>query len=110
MICLNPVTDVVDSVKRGLVAVITPLEQLLGSDEFKEILTTDATTEDGENKVAEYFKIENAWERLLEKWQQDNQNISGFKRYCELLFLVKSKSKHDQVWFSFFEGSWSCVF
>ncbi len=104
MICLNPVTDVVDSVKRGLVAVITPLEQLLGSDEFKEILTTDATTEDGENKVAEYFKIENAWEHLLGKWQQDNQNITGFKRYYELLFLVKSKSKHDRVWFSFFEG------
>jgi hypothetical protein len=67
MICLNPVTDVVDSVKRGLVAVITPLEQLLGSDKFKEIQTADATTEDGENKVAEYFKIENAWECLLEK-------------------------------------------
>ena len=95
MIRLNPVTDVVDSVKRGLVAVITPLEQLLGSDKSKEILTTDATMEDGENKVAEYFKIENAWERLLEKWQQDNQNITGFKRYYELLFLVKSKSKHD---------------
>jgi hypothetical protein len=104
MICLNPVTDVVDSVKRGMVAVITLLEQLLGSDEFKEILTNDDTTEDGENKVAEYFQIENAWERLLKKRQQDNQDITGFKRYYELLFLVKSKSKHDQVWFSFFEG------
>ncbi len=46
MIRLNPVTDVVDSVMRGLVATITPLEQLLGSNEFKEILTTNATTED----------------------------------------------------------------
>ena len=79
MIRLNPVTDVVDSVKRGLVAVITPLEQLLGSVEFKEILTTNATMEDRENKVAEYFKIENAWERLLDKWHQDNQKYSGFK-------------------------------
>jgi hypothetical protein len=104
MIRLNPVTDVVDSVSRGLVAVITPLEQLLGSNEFKEILTTDATTEDRENKVAEYFKIENAWERLLEKWQQDNQNITGFKQYYEFLFFVESKSKHDRVWFSFFKG------
>ncbi len=76
---LNPVTDVVDSVKRGLVAIITPLEQLLQSVEFKEILTTDATTENGENKVAKYFKIENAWECLLEKRHQDNQNITGFK-------------------------------
>jgi hypothetical protein len=54
MICLNPVTDVVYSVKRGLVSVITPFEQLLGSDKFKEILTTNATTEDGE-KISGIF-------------------------------------------------------
>jgi hypothetical protein len=79
MIRLNPVTDVVDSVKRGLVAMITDIERELASDDFKEILTTDATTEHGENKVAEYFQVENAWELLLEKWQQDNQNLTGFK-------------------------------
>ena len=104
MIRLNPVTDVVDSVKRGLVAMITDTERELASDDFKEILTTDATTEHGENKVAEYFQVENAWELLLEKWQQDNQNLTGFRRYYELLFLVKSRSKCDRVWFSFFEG------
>ena len=104
MIRLNPVTEVNDSVKRGLVAITTPLEQMLGSDNFKEILLTDATTEEGENKVAEFFKVETAWELLLEKWQNNNQNLTGFKRYYELLFLVKSKSKNDRVWFSFFEG------
>ena len=104
MIRLNPVTDVVDSVKRGLVAMITDIERVLASDDFKEILTTDATTEHGEKQVAEYFQVENAWELLLEKWQQDNQNLTGFKRYYELLFLVKSRSKCDRVWFSFFEG------
>ena len=83
---------------------ITDIERELASDDFKEILTTDATTEHGENKVAEYFQVENAWELLLEKWQNNNQNLTGFKRYYELLFLVKSKSKNDRVWFSFFEG------
>jgi hypothetical protein len=30
--------------------------------------------------------------------------VNGFKRYYELLFLVKSSSSVDHVWFSFFEG------
>ena len=48
MIRLNPVTEVDDSVKRGLVAVITHVEQLLGSDDLKKILQTDATAMEGE--------------------------------------------------------------
>ena len=83
---------------------ITPIEQDFASEDFKEILTTDATMEEGENKVAEYFKVEKDWENLVEKWTRDNQNITGVKRYYELLFLVKSKSKHDRVWISFCEG------
>ena len=67
LIRLNPVTEVDDSVKRGLVAMITPVEQLLGSNDFKEILKTDATTEEGEYKVAEYFGVDNKWQCLLEQ-------------------------------------------
>ena len=104
MICLNPVTEVDDSVKRGLVPMRTDLEQLLGSDNFKEILRTDATTEEGQIKVAEYFHVGNLWDSLLKEWADINQNVTGFKRYYELLFLVKSKSHYDKVWFSFFEG------
>jgi hypothetical protein len=104
MIRLNPVTEVDESVKRGLVAMKLRLEEMLNTNEFKEILTTDPTTEEGENKVAEFFKIEHAWDCLLEQWQQDNQIITGFRRYYELLFLVKSQSKRDRIWFSFFEG------
>ena len=40
----------------------------------------------------------------MEEWADTNQNVTGFKRYYELLFLVKSKSHYDKVWFSFFEG------
>jgi hypothetical protein len=104
LIRLNPVTDLDDSVKRGLVAMITPLEQMIGSDNFKEILQTDATTEEGEYKVAAYFGVDTMWECLLEQWEKENQSVTGFKGYYELLFLVKSKIRQDKVWFSFFEG------
>ncbi len=104
MIRLNPVTDVDDSVKRELVLMRTDLEQLLGSDNFKEILRTNATTEEGQIKVAEYFHVGNLLDSLLKEWADTNQNVTGFKPYYELLFLVKSKSHYDKVWFSFFEG------
>ena len=91
LIRLNPVTELDDSVKRGLVAMITPLEQMIGSDDFKKILQTDATTEEGEYKVVEYFGVDTRWECLLEQWEKENQNVTGFKQYYELLFLVKSK-------------------
>ncbi len=77
---------------------------MIGSDDFKEILQTDATMEEGENKVVEYFEVDNIWECLLHKWEKENQNVTGFKQYYELLFLVKSISRKDKVWFSFFEG------
>ncbi len=32
------------------------------------------------------------------------KDVVGFERYYELLFLVKSESEVDHVWFSFFEG------
>jgi hypothetical protein len=46
MICLNPVTAHDDSVKRGLFATDTDLLSKLKDKTFKEILLTDATTED----------------------------------------------------------------
>jgi hypothetical protein len=67
MIPLNPVTEVDDSVKRGLVPMRTDLEQLLGSDNFKEILRTNATTEEGQIKGAEYFHVGNRWDSPLEE-------------------------------------------
>jgi hypothetical protein len=104
IIRLNPVTDVDDSVKRGLIPMRTDLEQLLGSENFKEILRTDATMEEGQIKVAEYFHVGNLWNSLLKEWADTNQNVTGFNQYYELLFLVKLKSHYDKVWFSFFEG------
>ncbi len=58
----------------------TDLEQLLGSNNFKEILWTDATMEEGQIKVAEYFYVGNWWDSLFEEWADTNQNVTGFKR------------------------------
>ena len=86
MICLNPVKEGEESIKKRTVS------------------KTKAITEEGERKVVKYFNIEQKWECLLEEWEDQNKTVTGFKRYFELLFLVKSKSKIDEVWFSFFEG------
>jgi hypothetical protein len=40
----------------------------------------------------------------LEEWEHQKKTVTGFKRYFELLLLVKSESRRDEVWFSFFEG------
>ena len=104
MIRLNPVRQGEEYVKRGLFPKVKDLDAFVRSKEFKEILDTDAITEEGEQKVVKYFNIENKWDNLLEEWEDENKTVSGFKRYFELLFLVKSESRCDKVWFSFFEG------
>jgi hypothetical protein len=71
---------------------------------FREILLTNATTEDGEDEVATYFKIKKQWDELLDQWNEEGKVVIGCKRYYELLFLVKSASEVDHIWFSFFEG------
>jgi hypothetical protein len=88
MICLNPVTDCDDSVKRRLFSTDADLHSELSKQSFKDILLTNATMEDGEDKVVKYFKVKKQWEKLLDH---------GFKRYYELLFLVKSSSSVDHV-------------
>ncbi len=40
----------------------------------------------------------------MDKWNAEEKDVVGFERYYELLFLVKSESEVDHVWFSFFEG------
>ncbi len=40
----------------------------------------------------------------MDQWNEEGKVVIGFKRYYELLFLVKSASKVDHIWFSFFEG------
>jgi hypothetical protein len=71
MICLNPVTDCDDSVKRGFFSTDTDLDSELTKKSFKDVLLTDATTENGEDKVVKYFKIKKQWEKLLDQWYDE---------------------------------------
>jgi len=106
LIRLNPVTAGDESVKRGLFSIMTNTDELITSVEFKDILKTDATTEEGEQEVLMYFQVDNGrWKELLQEWQENHKTpLTGFRRYYELLYLVKSQSRYDHIWFSFFEG------
>ena len=48
MICLNPVTKIDDSVERGLFSSNVDVLSKLKCRTFKDLLTKDASTEDGE--------------------------------------------------------------
>ncbi len=58
MICLNPVKEGEEFVNRRLFPKLKDLHSLVASDDFKEILGTDAITEEGELKAVKYFNIE----------------------------------------------------
>jgi hypothetical protein len=107
LVRLNPVTAGDDSVKRGLYPFMKDTAKLLTSDEYKDILQTDATTEDGEQKVLRFYSVgDGHWEEVLRAWEEKHKTpLTGFLRYYELLFLVKSRRAwFDHIWFSFFEG------
>ena len=94
---MNPITENDNSVKRGLYTDDTDVPSNLKCKTFKEILTTDATTEDGESEVAKYFGVQRQWNKLNEEWSEKQEEIKGYKRYYELLFLVKLESTKDHV-------------
>jgi hypothetical protein len=108
LVRLNPVTvgDESIPIKRGLFSVMKNIDEMLTSAEFKEFLQTDATTEDGEQKVLTHFNVDDGhWQELLTEWQEKHKTpLTGFRRYYELLYHVKSRSRNDSIWFSFFEG------
>jgi hypothetical protein len=57
MIRLNPVQDDNDCVERGLFLVDNDLYNKLTQINFRTILLTNATMEDGKDEVATYFKV-----------------------------------------------------
>ncbi len=54
--------------------------------------------------MAKKFKVQKQWNELLFQWKEEGKVVIGFELYYKLLFLVKSKSQVDHIWFSFFEG------
>jgi hypothetical protein len=104
MIRLNPVTTDKDCVDRGLFLTDNDLYNQLTHQNFKKILLTNATIDDRKYDVATYFKVQKQRDELLFQWKEEEKVIIGFEWYYKLLFLVKSTSQVDHIWFGFFEG------
>jgi hypothetical protein len=67
MIRLNPVQDDNSCVERELFLVDNDLCNKLTQKQFRKILLTNATTEDGEDEVATYFKVKKQRDELLDQ-------------------------------------------
>jgi len=69
----------------------------LHSDFFKQILKTDATTIQGQDRIAAYFDVEAFWNQI----RDDNDRVQA---YYGLLQIVKTHSNKDNIYISFWEG------
>jgi hypothetical protein len=69
---------------------------ILQSDEFQQLLKTDATTSEGQDYVAQYFGVH-------KQWESTKQTIT-LRSYYELLCLVKQTIQSDYIWISFWDG------
>ncbi len=66
-------------------------------EKFARLLTSNATTDKGLETIARYYDVYDEWVAL-------EHCEDKIEKYYELLFLVKTKSKNDNVWVSFIEG------
>jgi hypothetical protein len=75
----------------------TEFYNLVQGENFKQFLSIDGTTEDGQNAIAQHYGV-------LDEWTASNHEGDHVETYYKLLLLVKTKSKNDNVWISFIEG------
>jgi len=68
---------------------------------FQHLLLTDSSTQDGQDFSATYYEI-NDWAQIKQKLIDKGMSLAS--RYYYLLFMVKARSKQDNVWISFYEG------
>ena len=78
------------------------LKNIVHSDEFQQLLLTDASTDNGQAFLATYYGIDD-WANIKQRLIID-KGVNLASRYYYLLFLVKAQSKKDNVWISFNEG------
>jgi hypothetical protein len=66
LIPLNPNASLSsnDTMQRQLFPKDETLHDIIKSDEFKKLLRTDATTEEGQDYIAQYYDVEKDWEVL----------------------------------------------
>jgi hypothetical protein len=66
-------------------------------ESFKRFLTSDATTDKGQQAIANFYDV-------YDEWTTSSHSSDRIDKYYELLHLAKTKSKKDNIWISFFEG------
>ena len=81
--------------------VTTSKKNIVYSNDFQKLLLTDASTKDGQDFLADYYKIDD-WVQIKQKLNDEEVNMAS--RYYYLLFMVKAQSKQDNVLISFYEG------
>jgi hypothetical protein len=80
------------------------LHDIIINDEFKKLLGTDATTEEGQDYIAQYYDVKTDWEALKKLGQEKKTIPDAASAYYFLLKSVKCESKKDDVWMTFYEG------
>ncbi len=75
----------------------TKFYDLAQGENFKQFLSINGTTEDGQNAIAQQYGV-------LDKWTASTHEGDHVETYYKLFYLVKTKSKNDNVWISFIEG------
>jgi hypothetical protein len=77
------------------------LKSIVHSDDFQQLLLTDASTNNGQDFLAGYYKIED-WVQIKQKFNDKGLNMAA--RFYYLLCMIESHGKKDNVWISFYEG------
>ncbi len=75
MIRLNSVTTGKHCVERGLFSTDNDLYKELTHRNFKMILQTNATMDEGEDDVVKYFKVQKQWNELLFQWKEEGKVV-----------------------------------
>jgi hypothetical protein len=63
---------------------------LVQGENFKQFLSIDGTTEDGQHAIAQHYCV-------LDKWTASDHEGDHVDTYYKLLLLVKTKSMNDNV-------------
>jgi hypothetical protein len=80
------------------------LHDIIKSDEFKKLLRTDSTTEEGQDYIAQYHDVKIDWEVLKKLGREKKTITDAASAYYFLLKTVKCESKKDDIWMTFYEG------
>jgi hypothetical protein len=96
MIRLNP-HNIEEKIGISLFPPSNEFYDLIQKENFKQFLSINGITEDGQNAIAQHY-------RVLDKWTATKHEGDHVDTYFKLLLLVKTKSKNDKVWISFIEG------